>query len=90
MLIDLFGRKIIGVFGDYKYQYEEISGDTVIQVIASKIAEDNVGHLVITGRYHYLIENGKLSKDKSLNDEFQKAIDSGFIDNKQYSRTKID
>lgn len=86
ILSDVFGTKIIGVFGDYKYQYGEINGDTVIQVIAAKIAEDNLGYLVITGRYHYVIENGKVLKDDSLNIEFQKAIDAGFIDNKQYSR----
>ncbi|MBI4163199.1 MAG: hypothetical protein HY513_05950 [Candidatus Aenigmarchaeota archaeon] len=46
ILIDVFGTKIIGVFGDYKYQYSEVNGDTVIQVIAAKIAEDNAGYLV--------------------------------------------
>ncbi|GEM_PF-4651961 len=86
ILFDAVGKKIIGVFGDYKYQYDGVNGDTVIQAIAAKIAEDNEGYMVVTGKYHYVIQDGKMEKDESLNIELQKAIDNDFINNKQYSR----
>src|SRR3989344_2765957 len=75
MLKDDVGNKTIGIFGDYKHDHNGESGDNVIQAIASRVAQENEGYMVVAGKCHYVFKDGAMEKSSSPNEVLQGAID---------------
>ena len=84
-----FDKRVIGVFGDYTYRYEDDqTGSNVIEIIAVELAKSHPEYLIITGKYNYVYhaEIDDVVKDDGLNTVLNDEVIKKTITNIHYSR----